>query len=242
MECEGLIPKDEFFPIRGMFCGFFVSHKGLEEPPRTENMEFFEAIAELSYAGIFLVLVALNAAPLFVPPTWIVLSSFHMIDPGLDPLYLALVGASGATAGRMALKRVSGAFRRFARAEHRSNLDAIGEYLNGRRFGYALASFLFAATPLPSNMLFVAYGLMNARGLMLYAGFWAGRVVSYYVMISVSSIVLTPLLQLFEDRLVGILVADGIGVGVVVLFACIDWGLLLSSRRLRFVRPRIWRL
>ena len=126
--------------------------------------DLLEAIAGMSYAGVLAILVALNASPLLMPPTWIVLSSLYAADPaGFDPLALALVGATGATAGRMILKRASGAFRRFAPPGQRSRLDAIGSYLNGKRYGYAAASFLFAATPLPSNMLFVAYGLMGAE-------------------------------------------------------------------------------
>lgn len=204
--------------------------------------DFFEALAEHSYLGIFLALVGVNAAPLLMPPTWIVLASFHALDPALDPAALAVVGATGATAGRLALKRASGLFRRFVGAEQRSNLVAIGEFLNGRRHGYVLASFLFAATPLPSNMLFVAYGLMGARSVGLYAGFWCGRVLSYYVMISISGVVLTPFVQLFQDRYVGILVADAIGVCAVVAFASVSWSALIVERKLRFVRPRLWRL
>ena len=204
-------------------------------------VDFFEVFAEHSYLGIFLALVGVNAAPLLMPPTWIVLASFYALDPSLDPVVLSLVGATGATAGRLVLKRTSGLFRRFVGGERRANLGAVGQFLNRRRHGYLLASFLFAATPLPSNMLFVAYGLMGAKSAGLYAGFWLGRVLSYYVMISISGVVLTPFMQLFEDRYVGILVADGIGVGVVVLFACIDWRLLIAERRLGFVRPRLWR-
>ena len=205
--------------------------------------DLLEAIAGMSYAGVLAILVALNASPLLMPPTWIVLSSLYAVEPaGFDPLALALVGATGATVGRMILKRASGAFRRFAPAERRTRLDAIGSYLNGKRYGYAVASFLFAATPLPSNMLFVAYGLMGAKSAGLYAGFWAGRAVSYYVMILVSGAVLTPLLGMFEDRLTGILVADAAGVAAVAVFASIDWPLLISERRLRLVRPRLWRL
>ncbi len=203
--------------------------------------DFFETFAEHSYLGIFLALVGINAAPLLMPPSWIVLASFHAMDPALDPAVLAVVGATGATAGRFVLKHISGVFRRFAGREQRANLDTIGGFLNKKRYGYILASFLFAATPLPSNMLFVAYGLMGAKSVGLYAGFWLGRVLSYYVMLSVSSIVLAPFLQLFEDRYVGILVADGIGIGAVVFFASINWGVLITERKLRFVRPRLWR-
>ena len=204
--------------------------------------DIFETIIEYSYLGIFFLLIAVNAAPILMPPTWIILSSFFVLDASLDPFLLALVGATGATIGRFFLKRISGFFRRFVGKEQESNLDAIGNFLNKKKFGYTLTSFLFAATPLPSNMLFVAYGMMRAKSIGLYIGFWCGRLVSYYIMITISEAVLSPLLQLFEDRITGIIVADIIGIGAVIFFTCINWQVLLFQRKLRFVRPRLWRL
>ena len=205
-------------------------------------IDIFETIIEYSYFGIFLLLIGINAAPILMPPTWIVLSSFFALDSSLDPLLLALVGATGATIGRFFLKRISGFFRRFVGKEQESNLDTIGNFLNKKKFGYTLTSFLFAATPLPSNMLFVAYGMMRAKSIGLYIGFWCGRLVSYYIMITISHAVLTPFLQLFEDRLIGIIAADIVGIGSVVFFTCINWQTLLFERKLRFVRPRFWRI
>jgi len=66
--------------------------------------------------------------------------------------------------------------------------------------------------------------------------------VSYYIMITISEAVLTPLLQLFEDKIIGIIVADIIGIGSVVLFTCINWQVLLIERKLKFVKPRLWRI
>ena len=203
--------------------------------------DIFDTIMEYSYFGIFLLLIGINAAPILMPPTWIVLSSFFALDSSLDPLLLALVGATGATIGRLILKNLSSFFRRFVGKEQKSNLDAIGNFLNRKKFGYVLTSFLFAATPLPSNMLFVAYGMMKAKSIGLYFGFWLGRVLSYYIMITVSSIVLAPFLELFEDKIIGILLADVVGIGVVVVFTCINWQTLLLERKLRFVRPKLWK-
>ncbi len=203
--------------------------------------DIFETFIEFSYIGIFLVLIAVNAAPILMPPSWIVLSSFYALDPQLDPIILAIVGATGATIGRFILKQISGLFRKFVDKEHKSNLDVIGNYLNRKRFGYPIASFLFAATPLPSNMLFVAYGLMKAKSIGLYIGFWFGRLISYYIMISISDVVLTPFLDLFENRVVGILIADGVGIGVVILFMSINWTLLLTERKFKLVKPKLWR-
>ena len=204
-------------------------------------VDIFDNIVEYSYFGIFLLLIGINAAPILMPPTWIVLSSFFALDSSLDPLLLALVGATGATIGRLILKNLSSFFRRFVGKEQKSNLDTIGNFLNRKKFGYVLTSFLFAATPLPSNMLFVAYGMMRAKSIGLYFGFWVGRLLSYYIMITISSVVLTPFLELFEDKIIGILVADIVGIGVVVIFTCINWQTLLLERKLQFVRPKLWK-
>ena len=203
--------------------------------------DIFETIIEYSYIGIFFLLIAVNAAPILMPPTWIILSSFFALDASLDPFLLALVGATGATIGRFFLKSVSGKFRKFVGTEQKSNLDAIGNFLNLKRFGYVITSFVFAATPLPSNMLFVTYGLLRAKSFGLYVGFWMGRIVSYYIMITISTVVLTPFIELFEERYIGILIADALGIGSIIFFTCINWNLLLTKRTFKLNKPRLWK-
>jgi len=117
----------------------------------------------------------------------------------------------------------------------------IGDYLNKKKHGYLIASFLFGATPLPSNILFITYGLMRAKSVGIYIGFWIGRTISYIIMIYFGNAVLSPFLEMFEDRLTGILLIDGVGIGLIVLFACINWTVLLTQRKIKFVKPKIWR-
>jgi hypothetical protein len=203
--------------------------------------DIFEIFAEWSYFGIFLVLVGINAAPILMPPSWIVLTSFYLLDPSLNIVSLAMVGATAATIGRFLLKKISSLFRRFVGPEQKSNLDIIGDYLNRKKYGYLIASFLFGATPLPSNMLFITYGLMRAKNIGIYIGFWFGRLLSYVVMIYFGNAVMHPFLEIFEDRLTGILLVDGFGVGAIVLFASINWSLLITQKKLKFVKPKLWR-
>jgi len=209
---------------------------------KKDMTDIFEIFADLSYFGVFLVLVGVNSPPILMPPTWIILSSFYALDPSLNPILLAIVGATGATIGRSILKKISGLFRKFVGHEQKSNLDIIGDFLNRKKYGYVFASFLFAATPLPSNVLFITYGLMKAKSFGIYVGFWCGRALSYYVMISISNIVLTPLLQIFEERYVAILIIDAVGIVSVILFTSFDWALFITQRKLKLVRPKLWRL
>jgi membrane protein YqaA with SNARE-associated domain len=204
-------------------------------------LDIFEIFGELSYFGIFLVLIGVNASPILMPPSWIVLTSFYLIDPSLNVIFLAMVGATGATIGRFTLKKISGLFRKFVSEEQKSNLDTIGNYLNRKKYGYVIASFLFGATPLPSNMLFITYGLMRAKSIGIYIGFWFGRTISYIAMIYFGNAVLAPFLEMFEDRLTGILLIDGVGISLIVLFASINWTVLITERKIKLVRPKIWR-
>ena len=204
-------------------------------------VDIFEIFGEFSYFGIFLVLILVNASPILMPPSWIVLTSFYLLDPTLNVVFLAMVGATGATIGRFFLKKISGLFRKFVGEEQKSNLDIIGDYLNHKKYGYLLASFLFGATPLPSNMLFITYGLMRAKSIGIYIGFWFGRTISYIIMIYFGNAVLQPFLEIFEDRLTAILLIDGVGIGMIVLFASVNWTVLITQRKIKFVKPKIWR-
>ena len=203
--------------------------------------DIFEIFGELSYFGIFLVLIGVNASPILMPPSWIVLTSFYLLDPNLNIVLLSIVGATGATIGRFFLKKISGLFRKFVGEEQKSNLDIIGDYLNRKKFGYLIASFLFGATPLPSNILFITYGLMRAKSVGIYIGFWFGRVLSYIIMIYFGNAVLKPFIEIFEDRLTGILIVDLAGIVVIIFFASINWSLLITKRKLKFVKPKLWR-
>jgi len=204
-------------------------------------LDIFEIFGEYSYLGIFFALIGVNMSPILMPPSWIVLTSFYLLDPTLNIVFLAMVGATGATIGRYFLKKISGLFRKFVGEEQKSNLDIIGNYLNQKKYGYVIASFLFAATPLPSNVLFITYGLMRAKSIGIYVGFWLGRVISYIVMIYFGNAVLRPFLEMFEDRLTGILLIDGVGIGMIIIFASVNWTVLITERKIKFVKPKIWR-
>lgn len=68
------------------------------------------------------------------------------------------------------------------------------------------------------------------------------KALSYYMMISISNIVLTPFLQIFEERYLGILLIDTMGIVSVIFFTSIDWALFITQRKIKFVKPKLWRL
>ena len=202
--------------------------------------DIFEIFDGFSYLGPLIVLFLVNISPILMPPNWLILSSFYALDDSMNIDVLAIVGATASTAGRFVLKQLVSKFKNHSN-NNTSNLTVIGDYLNKKKYGYVVSSFVFAATPLPDNILFVAYGLIKAKSIGMYVGFWFGKLLAFYVMLTISPVILIPFTRLFEDRLVGILLADGLGIMAIIIFAAIDWNILLNKKKLRLVKPRLWR-
>ena len=202
--------------------------------------DVFEIFDGFSYLGPLIVLFLVNISPILMPPNWLILSSFYALDDSMNIAVLAIVGATASTAGRFVLKQLVSKFKNHSN-NNTSNLTVIGNYLNKKKYGYVISSFVFAVTPLPDNILFVAYGLIKAKSIGMYVGFWFGKLLAFYVMLTISPAVLVPFTRLFEDRLVGILLADGLGIMAIIIFAAIDWNILLNKKKLRLVKPRLWR-
>lgn len=202
--------------------------------------DILEIFGDLSYLGPLLVLFLMNLSPILMPPNWLILSSFYALDDSMNLILLAVVGATASTAGRFVLKQLVSKFKSHSN-NNPSNLDVIGNYLNKKKYGYVISSFVFAVTPLPDNILFVAYGLIKAKSVGMYVGFWVGKLLAFYVMLTISPAILVPFTRIFEDRLVGILLADGLGIIAIIAFAAIDWNILLNEKKLRLVKPKIWR-
>jgi len=202
--------------------------------------DIFEIFGGFSYLGPLIVLFFVNISPILMPPNWLILSSFYAFDDSMNIAVLAVVGATASTAGRFVLKQLVSKFKNHSN-NNTSNLTVIGDYLNKKKYGYVISSFVFAVTPLPDNILFVAYGLIKAKSIGMYVGFWFGKLLAFYVMLTISPAILIPFTRLFEDRLVGILLADGLGIIAIIIFVAIDWNILLNKKQLRLVKPRLWR-
>ncbi|HXG06291.1 MAG TPA: hypothetical protein VNI77_03080, partial [Nitrososphaera sp.] len=152
-----------------------------------------ELLQDHPYFWVLLIIFGISAAPILTPPTWMVIvSAYALTGNSLDPFLLSLIGATAATAGRLLLMKYSSIGRRKLNERRKSSLERLHNYLRGTRFGYFAGTFIFAMTPLPSNMLFISYGLMSARSMGIVFGFWTGRFIVYLTMIYVSGYVFQP--------------------------------------------------
>jgi len=202
------------------------------------NLEALNLTDEVWRTGlVFLLVFLLNIIPAFAPPTWAALSAFSLTTPDVDTFGLALTAAAAAASGRMTLAKAA---RRLVRGrwlseKSKQNVDQIKTRIEANRVASAAGLALFALSPLPSNHLFIAYGLTSLNVLFAAVPFFFGRFASYYFWIYGAALA-GQKLDLDRDQ-------AGLGFGVyfiatqllivpfLYLFVRLDWGALLSHGR-----------
>lgn len=183
----------------------------------------------LTYLALVGVVFGANLLPAFGPPTWSLLVFFRL-QSHIPAVPLVLIGAMTAASGRLVLALGSRRFRDHLSTKRLEHLAAAREALVGgpRRALAGLA--LFALSPLPSAQLFIAAGLVAAPIVPLTAAFFAGRLVSYSVYVTVASAVKHSL----GSTITGAFTSPwGIGLQIVMLAGLValmraDWAGLLS--------------
>jgi hypothetical protein len=146
------------------------------------------------------VVFAVNLLPAFGPPTWALLV-FFSLDFDLPAVPLVLGGAVMAALGRFVLANGARRLRPRLSAERLARLDRTQTALTADRTRTFAGLGLFAISPLPSGQLFTAAGLMTVPLVPLTAAFFAGRLVSYSIYVSVASVAERNLGSLVLDSL-----------------------------------------
>ena len=191
----------------------------------------------------FAVIFAINVLPAFAPPTWTVMSLIGLAVPSADLIWLPVIAAVAATSGRTVLAKLSRVLVRQRILSKRTcdNVDTIRFGIE-KRPALAFSSFLaFAFSPLPSNYLFIAYGLTSLSIAFLALPFFVGRLLSYMFWIRTASAV-GDWLDLdagwFESSqyFVGYFVVSQLLLGPVIFaFLRLDWHALVVERHVRWL-------
>ena len=198
---------------------------------------------DLTYiiAVLFIVVFVLNLLPAFAPPTWTTMSFIGLAIPNIDVLLLALVAATAATCGRVLLAKLSRVVvrQRFMTEQARRNVDAIKIGIENRR-ATTLGTFLgYSLSPLPSNYLFIAYGLTSLPLAFLAVPFFIGRLVSYAFWTRTASTVGDWLdWDWFESATYFVayfLLSQLLLIPVMYGFTKLDWHALFAEQRLKWL-------
>ncbi len=186
---------------------------------------------------LFFVVLVLNLIPAFAPPTWMVFSYIGFRFPDHVGWTFALSGALAATLGRSVLAKMAhGVVRnRWMSVASRENVDSLKELLE-KRPKLTFGVFLFYAfTPLPSNFVFIAYGLTTMRLARLAIPFFLGRFVSYGIW-TLSAAAVSRRFDFDDEKALGYLsvyfvLTQSALLGIVYLFTRLNWKALLRERK-----------
>jgi membrane protein YqaA with SNARE-associated domain len=193
---------------------------------------------------VFLIVLALNVLPAFAPPTWMVFSFAGFRFPEHANWLLALTGALAATLGRCVLAKMSRLIvrQRWLSETSRDNVDTLrDELLKRPRLTFSVL-FFYAFTPLPSNTVFIAYGLTTMNMLRIAVPFFLGRFVSYSFWARGAKLLSRKFDVDNSDALgyfsVYFVLTQLAFLGIVFLFARIDRRALIHEREWKWLREQ----
>lgn len=191
-----------------------------------------------TYPFVFFFIFVLSIIPILTPPTWIVVVSAYSLNDQLNLYLLSGIGATAAVIGRLILLQLSTIGRKAINDHRKSSLEKLRKYLEKTKYGYLIGTLLFALTPLPSNMLFISYGLMNAKSIGIVVGFWIGRFVAYIIMLNLSKYFVDYFKKILNSDIQSLLIIDILGIIMTLFILLIDWNILFSERKLVFIKPK----
>jgi hypothetical protein len=168
----------------------------------------------------------INLVPAFMPSSWMVLAFFY-IKFGLPLLALTVGGSILSGLGRLALARASLILKRRFLKGKESDLDELGGFLNDHRNYVGLTVFLYTLSPLPTNNLFIAAGMVEVNMARVLLGFWAGRIPANTLLVWTTDKVFSHGLKSLFEGAYGDWVAIALqlaSLGSIVLLYMLPWG------------------
>jgi len=182
------------------------------------------------YIVLFFLIFALNVAPAFMPPTWIILSFFYV---NYDLLFFPtiILGVVAATLGRTALALFSKYWlKKVLPTSFYCNYQYLGRHLKKHTKLTIPIVFGYAFSPISSNSLFIMAGLSDLNLKFIAGSFFIGRLMSYSFWITASHQLSNRLETIFTDNFANVntFVSALISMGIVVVIGKINWRKILN--------------
>ncbi len=189
----------------------------------------------------FIAVFALNLIPIFGPPTWMALSFITLTYniPSL-PLFV-VVALCGSTLGRSMLTIFSERIirNRFLGRRYRENVNHLKKHLKKKPLTTSIIFLLEAFTPLPSDQLFVAYGLTGLKLRYALIPFAIGRAFTYSFWVFLATEAAKQLGASSISNLSFLsgpfIAAELIILFLVYLFVRVDWEQFILHHTMRFI-------
>jgi len=125
----------------------------------------------MGYLGAFLVSL-LGTLTVIFPVPYLIVIYLMGASQNYNPILLGLIGGLGATFGEITLYVLARVGRLALSEERKRKLEFFGELI--RKYG-AILVFIFAATPLPDDILYPILGLIKYDAMYVFLACFAGK-------------------------------------------------------------------
>ncbi|VVB74196.1 Uncharacterised protein [Candidatus Tiddalikarchaeum anstoanum] len=174
------------------------------------------------YLQIAFVSFIINIVPAFMPPTWLVLSISKVNYPSLNTFAIAAFGVLGSLTGRYVMYYYSKFLGKYIKEGHKKNVYYFRKLVGSNNVAVFLMTLIYSLGPVPSNFLFISFGLSEIKLLPVLLGFSIGRFVSYVLLIDVSFQAFSYL-SLFVNVNGARIIADILGIFFAVIIVFVKW-------------------
>ena len=193
---------------------------------------------------LFIAVYILTIIPVFAPLTWMAIFYAGFQYPSYSIPLLAFVGATAATLGRLTLAKLARVIvrERILSEPVRENIDVLKQGLEKRRKLTFSVYLFYAFSPLPSNFLFIAYGMTSLELSIVAIPFFLGRFIGYNLWAFTGSIAARKIT--LESAAVQsywgayFVISQILLLLLVYLFTKVDWRALFVNKRLKWMKAR----
>ena len=181
---------------------------------------FLSLINQYGYIGIFLISLISNGTIIFPIPYLIVVYSLGA-SHYLNPMLIAVASGLGATLGELTLYFLSMMGRVVLPEKYKERIDLSKRIL--KKYG-AFLIFIFAATPLPDDVIYPVLGIMKYNFIKLFFWCFLGKTVLSGIVVYAGFYSESYLSQfLGGESMVPSIIAVILGVILAIVVLKIDW-------------------
>ncbi|MEM3607749.1 MAG: VTT domain-containing protein [Candidatus Bathyarchaeia archaeon] len=124
------------------------------------------------YLGVFVISLLGNLALFFPVPYLLLVFTIALDTPNIGLILLTFLGALGATAGKLFSYVVGYGGGKVLGRRYEGRFNTLRRLLGGRPF---IAAFIFAASPLPDDLVFIPLGMMRYSLYKTFLACFAGK-------------------------------------------------------------------
>ncbi|MET1101999.1 MAG: VTT domain-containing protein [Pyrodictiaceae archaeon] len=174
---------------------------------------------------VFLVSAAGNSVPYMTTPYLLFIAGYSaMVESPLERVGIIIAGGAGAAVGKLVVYFIGRGARLLLSSKTRRGMERAMKVFSKSVF---LAVFLFAALPLPDDVLYMPLGIMGYNVLRYFIAVLSGKIIITSLAVALGSSI--SLLLGEAGPLWAGIAAAVIGVAASILIARMDWDRVLEA-------------